>query len=125
MINLQKLKFLNCLLRDRNGYPISEDGNILIYKVKGKDLVIENGCIKKQGKETSPVKNIYFKYVDEIEDNTRSDFDIYNLSRQIMNECFFDNGERWSDNRDERNFGNSTSLLMRINGVLNDDSFKK
>ena len=79
----------------------------------------------KKGNETAPFKNAYFKYVDEIDNDSKSEFDINKLSRQIVNECYYDNGERWSTTRDDRNFSNSTSLLMRINNILNDDTFKK
>lgn len=122
---IKSLKIAHCLLRDKEKYTVTENDKTIIFKIKNKDLVIENGCIKKQGNETSPFKNAYFKYVEEIEDNTKSDFDINNLSRQIVNECFYDNGDRWSTRQDDRNFSNSTSLLMRINNILNDDSFKK
>jgi hypothetical protein len=126
---IKSLKIVHCLLRDRTDYTTTEEGNTITYKIKtksgDKDLVIENECIKKQGSETTPFKMAYFKYVDEIEDVTKSAFNINNLSRQIMNECYQDYGDKWSTIRDERNFSNSTSLLMRINNVLNDDSFKK
>jgi len=67
----------------------------------------------------------YHKYVDEIEDNTRSDFNIIKLTSQIRNECYQNYGQNWSSNEDTRNSSNSTSLLMRINNILNDDSYKK
>jgi energy-coupling factor transporter ATP-binding protein EcfA2 len=122
---IKSLKIAHCLLRDKGKYVVEENNDIITFKIKKKDLIIEKGCIKKQGNATSPFKNAYYTYVDEIEDTTKSDFDINNLSRQIINECFYDNGDTWSTRQDERNFSNSTSLLMRINSILNDDSFKK
>lgn len=122
---IKSLKIAHCLIRDRSNFTVVENGNVLKFTIREKELFIENGCIKKQGNETAPFKNAYFIYVREIEDISKSDFDINNLSRQVINECFQDFGDKWSQTRDERNFGNSTSLLMRINNILNDDSFKK
>lgn len=126
---IKSLKIVHCLIRDIADYKPVQNGSTFTFKINTKDglkdLIIEKGCLKKQGNETSPFKMLYYKYVDEIEDNSKSDFDINNLSRQVANECFYDNGDKWSDRRDDRNFSNSTSLLMRINNILNDDSFKK
>lgn len=125
---IKSLKIAHCLIRDKSNYTVEEVKEVegvVKYIIGGKALFIEKGCIKKQGNETSPFKNAYFKYVDEIEDNTKSEFDILNLSRQVINECYQDYGNKWSATRDERNFSNSTSLLMRINNILNDDSFVK
>lgn len=123
---IKSLKIAYCLIRDRQEYNVTErDNGALDFIIKGKKLVVQDGNIIKSGNETAPFKNAYFKYVDEIDDSSKSNFDINKLSRQIINECFYDNGERWSTNRDDRNFSNSTSLLMRINNILNDDAFKK
>jgi len=126
---IKSLKIVHCLLRDKSSYTITEAGDVITYKIATrsgqKDLIIENGCLKKQGNETAPYKATYFKYVDEIEDLSKSDFDINNLTRQISNECYFDNGDKWATQQDQRNFSNSTSLLMRINSVLAEDSFRK
>jgi hypothetical protein len=126
---IKSLKIANCLSRDRNEYEVIVVDDIITFQIETrsglKPLIIEKGCIKKQGNETQPFKTVYFKYADEIEDNSKSNFDINNLHRQIINECYYDNGDTWSTSRDERNFGNSTSLLMRINSVLRDDAFSK
>lgn len=122
---IKSLKIAHCLIRDKSKFTIEENEDTIKFVIGGKDLFIEKGCVKKQGNETAPFKNAYFKYVDEIEDITKSDFEIKNLSRQVINECFQDYGNKWSASRDERNFSNSTSLLMRINNILNDDSFVK
>ncbi len=126
---IKSLKIVNCLMRDIDDYNPKKNGTTYIFKIQTKDgfkdLILEKGCIKKQGNETSPFKMLYYKYVDEIEDNSKSDFNINNLSRQVANECYYDNGDKWGEKRDDRNFSNSTSLLMRINNILNDDSFKK
>jgi len=126
---IKSLKIAHCLMRDRENYEFVEAGNIITFKIKtkqgDKDLIIENGCIKKQGNLTSPFNMSYHKYVDEIEDNSKSDFDINKLTRQIGNECFQIFADNWSNTLDLRNYSNSTSLLMRINNILNDDYFKK
>ncbi|WP_166961932.1 ATP-binding protein [Yeosuana marina] len=126
---IKSLKIAHCLIRDKENYEIIDAGNIITFKIKtkqgDKDLIIENGCIKKQGNLTSPFNMSYHKYVDEIEDNSKSNFDINKLTRQIGNECFQIFGDNWSNTLDLRNYSNSTSLLMRINNILNDDYFKK
>ena len=122
---IKSLKIAHCLIRDKSKFTFEENDDIIKFIIGGKNLFIEKGCIKKQGNETAPFKNAYYIYVDEIEDNTKSDFEINNLSRQVINECFQDNGNKWNAIRDDRNYSNSTSLLMRINNILNDDSFVK
>ncbi|GAB5473563.1 MAG: ATP-binding protein [Maribacter sp.] len=125
---IKSLKIVHCLLRDKEQYQFQELDNLLTFKIKTKqglkDLQIFGGCIRKQGNLTAPFNMCYHKYVDEIEDNTRSHFDIHKLVRQIGYECFQIFGDSWSKTIDNRNYGNSTSLLMRVNNVLNDDSFK-
>lgn len=122
---IKSLKIAQCLIRDKEEYDFEEDNETVTFTIGNKKLVIKGGCIIKQGNSTAPFKNSYFKYVDEIEDSSKSEFDIKNLSSQIMCECYYDNGNSWGSNRDERNFGNSTSLMMRINNIINDDSYKK
>lgn len=127
---IKSLKIVHCLMRDKDKYDVVENEDIITFKIKvkdgtKKDLIIEKGCLKKEGNEISPFNRCYFEYVDEIEDNTKSNFEILNLIKQIQNECFQINGAKWSTYVDSRNSSNSTSLLMRINNVLNNDSFKK
>lgn len=122
---IKSLKIAQCLIRDKSEYDNEETNDTITFTIGAKKLIIKGGCIVKQGNNTAPFKNSYFKYVNEIEDSSKSDFDISKLSTQIMNECYNDFGDKWSDRRDERNFGNSTSLIMRINNIINDDSYKK
>lgn len=122
---IKSLKIANCLLRDQSKYNPVIDGNNIILTLGGKNLFINNGCIIKQNNETAPFKNAQIIYKSEIEDDNSSFFEIKNLSKQIMNEFYFDNGERWSIQRDDRNFGNCTSLIIRVNNLLSDESFKK
>ncbi|WP_297334018.1 ATP-binding protein [Flavobacterium sp.] len=120
---IKSLKLAHCLVRDLN-QRIVYNGNVGTLNVHGKNLVIEDGCIRKQGCETEPFKRCYLRYANEIEDSSKSDFNIQKLNKQILFECYYDNGNIWSANRDERTFSNCTSLLMRINSLINDDGFK-
>lgn len=125
---IKSLKIANCMLRDVSKYTHTIEGKRIVFKIgtkTPKDLIIENGCIVKQGNETSPFNNAHFIYKQEIEDDTSCYFDIQNLSQQIINECFQMNAGRWDSRQDARNFGNSTSLIMRINNTLSDTAFKK
>ena len=68
---IKSLKIAYCLLRDKGDYTVNENINKLEFKIGGKDLIIENGCIVKQGNETGPFKNAYYKYVNEIDDHSK------------------------------------------------------
>lgn len=120
---IKSLKIANCLLRDQKKYNSVIDVNNITLTLGGKNLFINNGCIVKQNNETAPFKNAQIIYKSEIEDDNSSFFEIKNLSKQIMNEFYFDNGERWSNQRDDRNFGNCTSLIIRVNNLLSDSGF--
>lgn len=122
---IKSLKVVNCLIRDKAKYsPVVSGGNLELT-INGKKIYIDNGCLKKQGNDTAPFKNACYIYADEIDDLSKSEFDINNLARQIILECCYDNGDKWGATRDERTFSNSTSLLLRVNSILSDDSFKK
>src|SRR5699024_2504792 len=88
------------------------------------NLLVSNGCLIKRGQQKAPFNRVYFDYTDEIDDLSNTNFDINNLFRQVINECFYDGGDRWSENRDRRNYGNSTSLIMRIRNLLTNNNFK-
>lgn len=126
---IRSLKIVNCLLRDINDYKVESSGNKYTFKIKTnlgvKDLIVENGCIVKQNNATAPFKRVYYKYAGEINDLSNTDFNINNLATQIVNECYYDNGDNWSNNRDDRTYGHSTSLIMRIRNLLSNDSFKE
>lgn len=122
---IKSLKIAHCMLRDKEKYPHSIAEERIAFKIKDKDLIIENGCVVKCGNETRPYNNAHYIYKTEIEDDNSSFFDINKLSQQIINECYQINGDRWQTFQDGRNFGNSTSLIMRINNTINDNDFKK
>jgi hypothetical protein len=121
---IKSLKISHCLMRDQAMYSPIIDGNKTILTISGKKIILDDGIVVKEFNETSPFKNAHFKYKTEIEDDNTSYFDINKLSRQIINECVYDNGANWGK-RDERNFGNCTSLIIRVNNLLGDESFKK
>lgn len=122
---IKSLKIAHCLLRDKDKLNTTVDDQKIIFKIKDKHLIVENGCIVKAGNETRPYNNAHFIYKKEIEDDNSSFFDINKLSQQIINECHQINGDRWQTFQDGRNFGNSTSLIMRVNNTVNDNDFKK
>ncbi|TDE30440.1 ATP-binding protein [Flavobacterium ranwuense] len=121
---IKSLKISHCLLRDQALFNPIINGTTITLTISGKNIIIEDGVIVKEYNETSPFKNAHFKYKTEIEDDNTSYFDINKLSRQIINECVYDNGANWGK-KDERNFGNCTSLIIRVNNLLAAESFKK
>jgi energy-coupling factor transporter ATP-binding protein EcfA2 len=121
---IKSLKIAHCLLRDKDKYNPITDGSKITLTIKGQSLFIDDGTIIKENNETSPFKNAHFIYKNEIEDDNTSHFDINNLSKQIINECVYDNGLSWGK-KDERNFGNCTSLIIRVKNLLADENFKK
>lgn len=121
---IKSLKISHCLMRDQVLFNPVIDGNKTTLTISGKNIILEDGVIVKEFNETSPFKNAHFKYKAEIEDDNTSYFDINKLSSQIINECVYDNGLSWGK-KDERNFGNCTSLIIRVNNLLGDESFKR
>ncbi|RTZ01318.1 ATP-binding protein [Flavobacterium sp. RSP49] len=121
---IKSLKISHCLMRDQALFNPIINGTTITLTISGKNIILEDGVIVKEYNETSPFKNAHFKYKTEIEDDNTSYFDINKLSRQIINECVYDNGANWGK-KDERNFGNCTSLIIRVNNLLADESFKK
>lgn len=121
---IKSLKIAYCLIRDQSNYnPVVDDKKITLL-IKGKNIIIDDGCIVKEYNETAPFKNAHLIYKSEVEDDNSSFFDIKKLSKQIINECIYDNGDKWGK-KDERNFGNCTSLIIRVNNLLTDIHFKK
>jgi len=121
---IKSLKIAHCLIRDKDKYNPVVDENKITLTIKKECVIIEDGAIVKENNATTPYKNAYFRYKSEIDDDCTSNFDIHKLSKQIINECVYDNGLNWGK-KDERNFGNCTSLIIRVNSLVNDESFKK
>lgn len=123
---IKSLKIAECVLNNKSKHTIvSEDDKRIVFKIKEKqNLTIDSGCILKENMPKNPFLNMYFKYKHIIENISVSDFNINLLTKQIYNECVYDNGNVWGSS-DTRNWGNSTSLVMRINNILNDNDYKK
>ena len=123
---IKSLKIAECMLNDKDEYSIiSGENNRLTFKIKKQqNLIIDSGCILKDSMSKKPFLNMHFKYKNIIENTSISNFNINLLTKQIMNECVYDNGNLWGGH-DARNWGNSTSLIMRINNILNDNDYKK
>lgn len=122
---IKSLKIAYCLIRDKEKYNPLEENKKVTLSIGKKQMILENGCVVKQNNEVRPFLNAHYIYKSEIENSDNSEFDITKLHHQIINECFQIEGEKWRNLRDERNFGNSTSLLMRINNLLSDNDYKK
>lgn len=122
---IKSLKIAYCLIRDKEKYNPLEENKKVTLSIGKKQMILENGCVVKQNNEVRPFLNAHYIYKSEIENSDNSEFDITKLHHQIINECFQIEGEKWRNFRDERNFGNSTSLLMRINNLLSDNDYKK
>lgn len=125
---IKSLKIASCLGKDEEQKFIKDEVGKKTYQIalKGENkanVVISNGTYLKENQKNIPYKTLYRKYVKEIENNNTSNFDISKLPVQIMNECVYDNGESWGS-RDQRNFGNCTSLIMRISNLINDENFQ-
>lgn len=123
---IKSLKIAECMLTNRDKHTIeSEVGQRITFKIKEKqNLILDFGCLLKDGMLKNPFLNMYFKYKAVIEDTSVSEFNINLLPKQIYNESVYDNGNVWGGH-DARNWGNSTSLVMRINNILNDNDYKK
>lgn len=117
---IKSLKLFKCL--NENLTPSLNNGNAFYYF--GQQYVeCINNLIKKQGNYTAPFNNAYYRFKNIIEDFTQNNFNILNLHNQIVNECYQVFNNQWSSNRDERNFSNSTSLIIRINNIISNDKY--
>jgi DNA helicase HerA-like ATPase len=78
---------------------------------------IDNGLIKKNGSDKKPYEVFYYNNISKIEDGI-SNFDIGMLTRQIVEECVWDRGEKWGD-KNETDVSYCVSLLSRVNNIIN------
>ncbi|MDM1299216.1 ATP-binding protein [Empedobacter falsenii] len=120
---IKSLKLAKCLLDNKATHIYSNDGAFDIFTFRGQNLHIQNGLIVKQNYFTSPFNNAHHIYKNQIENLTYNEFDINLLHKQIVNECFQVFNQQWSNSRDERNFSNSTSLIIRINNIISNDKY--
>lgn len=120
---IKSLKVAHCLLGNIPNNGHNNDGTNDTFTFRGQQVVINNGLVVKQNNITAAYNNAYFTYKSIIEDFTINNFSINLLHRQIGNECFQIFNDRWANNRDERNYGNATSLIMRVNNVISDNDY--
>src|SRR5690606_2403904 len=73
--------------------------------------------IKKSFSDKRPYEAYYYKHISQIEDGA-SNFEIGNLTKQIVEECVWDDGEKWGK-RYDNDVSYCVSLLSRINNIIN------
>ncbi|MCW3080565.1 ATP-binding protein [Segetibacter sp.] len=131
---INSLKLATILERDKASFSITgSDSIVYSFPVKERDGVtstslsieVKNGCIVKQNKATRPFNRLCAKYSKELNNFSSTDFDIQKLPTQINNECYQIFGDNWANTVDQRNLGNSSSLILRIYNVLSDPDFRK
>jgi hypothetical protein len=127
---INSLKLVTILEREQTKYKITKVEEAVTYNFTGKKaepllIIINEGCLVKQGKKTVPFNRLCAKYSSELNDFNKTNFNIQNLTKQINNECFQIFGDSWNERRDDRNQGNASSLILRIHQALSDPEFKK
>lgn len=120
---IKSLKVAHCLFENRPKNDHNNYGSIDTFTFRGQQVVLNNGLVVKQNQFTAAYNNAYYIYKAVIEDFNINNFNINLLHRQIGNECFQIFNDRWDNRRDERNYGNSTSLIMRVNNVISDNDY--
>ncbi|WFB65392.1 ATP-binding protein [Sphingobacterium sp. WM] len=119
---IKSLKLAKCLLTDPTYNLTPNEEENYLFSIKGKNVQVTKGLLVKSENEIIPFNNAIFKYKEIIEDFSQNDFDIALLHKQISNECYFTNEFKWSG-RDIRNFGNATSLIIRINNIISNEKY--
>jgi hypothetical protein len=127
---INSLKLVTILEREQSKYKITTVEEAVTFNFTGKkaeplSIIINEGCLVKQGKKTIPFNRLCAKYSSELNDFNKTNFNIQNLTKQINNECFQIFGDCWNERRDDRNQGNASSLILRIHQALSDPEFKK
>lgn len=106
-----------------NDYTFS----IKITEALREDIIVRNGTIFKAGQLIRPFNRVYSKFISEIE-GLNSNFNIENLSYQIVRECIndvdFNNHLRWGS-VNNNHATNCISLILRINNLINNPEFNK
>lgn len=120
---IKSLKVAYCLMSNIPANGHNNNGVQDIFTFRTQQVVVQNGLIIKQNNLTAPFNNASFIYKKIIEDFSHNNFDISILHRQIVNECHQINSDRWDNRRDDRNYGNATSLIMRVNNVISDNDY--
>ncbi len=120
---IKSLKLAKCLMDNVASHTHRNDGNHDIFEFRGQNLLVQNGMIVKQNQFTAPFNNANHKYKSQIENLTINDFNITLLHKQIVNECYQVFNNQWANIRDERNFSNSTSLIIRVNNIISNEKY--
>lgn len=120
---IKSLKVAHCLLSNIPNNGHSKNGIQDIFTFRSQPLIIQDGLIVKQNNLTAPYNNAYFIYKSIVEDFSVNNFEISLLHKQIVNECYQIFNDKWANNRDDRNYGNATSLIMRVNNVISDNNY--
>ncbi|MDM1452491.1 ATP-binding protein [Myroides odoratimimus] len=119
---IKSLKLATCLLNDIRSNIYSKVEENHIFNFKGKNVIINEGLIIKNGNDVGAFNNAIYKYKEIIEYFSQNHFDISLLHKQISNECYYSDEVKWSG-RDTRNFGNATSLIIRINNIIQNEKY--
>ncbi|MBK6545748.1 MAG: ATP-binding protein [Saprospiraceae bacterium] len=82
---------------------------------------INHGLLHKAGTKRSPFLNFYYTNSDKLNENNIN-FDITRLPMQIVQECAWENDLDWG-NIYENHRSNCSSLILRIQQRMEDDSF--
>lgn len=120
---IKSLKLAKCLMGNIPNHSYVNNGVQDVFTFRAQNLLIDNGLIIKQDQFTSPFNNANHIYKSIVENFNLNNFDITLLNRQIVNECFQIFSNKWSNSRDERNFSNSTSLIIRVNNIISNDKY--
>lgn len=84
-------------------------------KYKGKEIPIDSGLVKKRGCDKKPFEAFYYNNIGKIE-NGMADFDFSKLTRQLNEECVWDNGTTWGD-ISQNDVSYCVSLISRVNNL--------
>ncbi|HVU97978.1 MAG TPA: ATP-binding protein [Puia sp.] len=83
----------------------------------GNVIPVQDGLLKKSGTQKKPYEVYYYRNISKIEDGLAT-FDFMKLSRQLNEECAFDNGTSWG-NISQTDISYCVSLMARINNIAN------
>lgn len=124
---IKSLKIAQCLITNIPNNNYAPNGTLKTFSFNTQEgfrhVIVDNGLIVKQSNSTLSFYNACHIYKAIIEDFSKNEFDISLLHKQIVNEFYFINGTQWSQTRDEKNYNNATSLIMRVNNVISDNNY--
>lgn len=84
-------------------------------------VIITDGIVNKVNAPKRPFDAFYYRYISQIEDGLAT-FDIKILSKQLKEECAYDNGSIWGT-LSQNDIGYCTSLMSRINNLINTSEY--